>query len=87
MILAIPESPKFNYAKKRYGDVRASLQALARVNGVKNHQDVFKNTQFEVEFYEKKVQEKHSGQTDANDGDFRQVNEFLKQTKAKEIEL
>lgn len=34
IIVSFPESPKFNYVKKRYDLVRRTLQGMARVNRV-----------------------------------------------------
>lgn len=64
IIMTFPESPKFNYVKKRYAAVRRTLQTVAWVNGVRGSKDVFRNTVFEME---------------ANDGNIT-VQEIEKQT-------
>ena len=52
VIMTFPESPKFNYVKKRYGAVRSTLEGMARFNMVKNSRDIYKNTLFEMEAHE-----------------------------------
>lgn len=39
-IVAIPESPKFYYARNRFDDARRSLRIIAWVNGAKAKQDI-----------------------------------------------
>lgn len=48
-VLAIPESPKFLYAKKRFTEAKEILAGIAKFNGVKNAPTIVKNLKFDTE--------------------------------------
>lgn len=50
MLFFLPESPKFNYVKRRFDKTRKALTCLARFNCKRNHQTLFNNVKFETEF-------------------------------------
>lgn len=36
VLFSFPESPRYNYSKAKFGEAKANLAVVARVNGVKN---------------------------------------------------